>query len=53
MKNVTREAVETLAKEQSKSVMAMLTELQQAAAVLNDEGTLDALCNIKAEILGL
>ena len=51
--NVTREAVEILAKEQGKSVLAMLTELQAAAVKLNDEDTLEALCNIKGEVLGL
>lgn len=53
MRNVTRGAVETLANEQGKSVMAMLTELQGAAAKLGDDETLDALCEIKGEVLGL
>lgn len=53
MSNVTRESVQTLAKEQNKTELAMLTELQAAAAVLDDERTLDILCNIKAQVLGL
>lgn len=53
MTNVTREAIETLAAEKGVTVLTMLTELQQAAAVLNDEPTLDALCEIKSEVLGL
>jgi len=53
MSQVTREAVETLANEQGKSVLTMLTELQGAAAKLGDEETLEALCEIKGQALGL
>lgn len=51
--SITREAVEALASEQGKPVLAVLTDLQAAAAVLDNEAALDALCAIKAEILGL
>jgi len=53
MRKVTREAVEALANEQGKSVLAMLTELQGAAAKLHDDETLETLCEIKAQVLGL
>lgn len=53
MRKVTREAVEILATEHGKSVVAMLTELQAAAAKLQDEETLETLCEIKAQALGL
>jgi len=53
MSNVTREAVQILANEQGKTELAMLTELQGAAAKLGDETTLDALCAIKSQVLGL
>lgn len=50
---VTREAVEALAAEMNKPVLTVLSELQAAAAVIDDETTLDALCDIKSAILGL
>ncbi len=53
MSNVTREAVETLANEKGMTVLAMLSELQGAAAKLGDDDTLETLCNIKSEVLGL
>ena len=53
MQKVTREAVQTLADEMGKSILVMLTELQGAAAKLRDDETLDVLCEIKSEVLGL
>ena len=50
--SLTRDAVETLARRQGQPVLDVLTQLQGAAAQLDDgEVTLNALCAIKSEIL--
>lgn len=51
--NVTKEAVEILADKKGVTILEILSQLQAAAAALKDEVTLDALCGIKSEILGL
>jgi hypothetical protein len=50
--SITRDAVETLARRQGQPVLDILTQLQAVAAHLDDgEVTLNALCDIKSEIL--
>lgn len=52
--SITRADVEAVAASEGKPVLEVLSLLQTGAAHLNDgEQTLDALCAIKAEILGL
>lgn len=53
MTNFTRNDIATLAASEGVSEMVLITQLQQGAAISGDEAALDALCNIKAEILGL
>lgn len=50
--SITRDAVETLARRRGQPVLDVLSQLQGAAAQLDDgEVTLNALCAIKSEIL--
>lgn len=52
-KQITREHVEIAAKEKGVEVMKALSMMQGACAKLGDMETLERLCQIKAEILGL
>lgn len=53
MTHFNRNDIATLAASEGVSEMTLITQLQQGAAIAGDEATLEALCNIKAEILGL
>lgn len=50
---ITREHVEQAAKEKGIELMTALTMMQGACAKIGDVETLERLCEIKAEILGL
>jgi hypothetical protein len=50
---ITREAIETLAKQEGISALQLITTLQAGAVQIKDETTLDRLCEIKSELLGL
>lgn len=49
----TRQDIAALAAEEGVSEVALVTSLQVGAAASGDEAALEALCAIKAEILGL
>lgn len=49
----TREAIAALAVQEGKSPLVIVTMLQSAAAATDDEFTLEALCEIKAEMLDM
>ena len=48
-----RNDIATLAASEGVSELALVTSLQQGAAISGNESALEALCAIKAEILGL
>jgi len=57
-KNMTREeikaAIELLASERGESALDIITAMQMSAVALDDgEATLNALCEIKREMIGL
>lgn len=51
--DLTRQDIAALAAEEGVSEVALVTSLQVGAAASGDEAALEALCAIKAEILGL
>lgn len=53
MTSFNRNDIATLAASEGISEMALITQLQHGAVISGDEDALEALCNIKAEILGL
>jgi hypothetical protein len=49
---ITREAIQALAQQQGVSELDLINKLQAAAAALNDdESTLDRLCEIKLQVI--
>jgi hypothetical protein len=46
-------SIKTLAAEKGASMMAIITELQTAAAVTSNDTLLDQLCELKSELLGI
>lgn len=51
---ITREAIEALAEQEGVAPLALVSLLQAGAAHLEDgEATLEKLCAVKAELLGL
>jgi len=51
--NIAIEDILKVAADEGISELAAITIMQSGAAKIGDEAALEALCNIKAEILGL